>query len=240
MPPPPAACTRTSPETVVTVSPAAASSTERSPETRLADSSPPQRRTVASPDAVRSVGVPDRRHERDVTARGRDLQARRVLERHVAGRRLDVARCRACPSRRGPPSRRGGRDRCPGGSARARRPWGRGPAGARTSSRSCTTISCPPPRFVISTRASAIAWRVTSLSRNGTSSISTPGSSVASTLTSPPGSDTLQRDVARGLEDGHDRACGRAWRTPDDADAVGAVARRARLVEIGKIDAAEQ
>ena len=98
-----------------------------------------------------------------------------------------------------------------------------------------TTTSCPPPRSIISTRASSITCRVTSLSRRATSSTSTRGRVQVSMLTSPPLSDDAQRDLAGSLEDGHaDALRPLGLRPADDAHAVGAVAGRAGARHVGK------
>ena len=125
-----------------------------------------------------------------VAARGVDGERARGVERDVAGRGLDLDRSERASSLRGRRSRRGGRRRFPRDSARCTPTRGPRPTMKPDLRFSSTTTWCPPPRSVISTLASSIACRVTSLSRSATSSISTRGASTVSMLTSPPLSDT--------------------------------------------------
>ncbi len=225
-----------------------------SPTARQRPRPPRDRPRRAWPRGARDSGAP-RRHRRPcgrrTTRRRRGRGCRRSPCRprgeatsssdDVAGGRLDADRAERSGRVEVRRARRGDRGRFPAGSARALRPSGRGRSGSPDFFGICTTTSWPPPRSVISTRASAIACRVTSLSRNGTSSISTWPSSAVSSVDPASAERYPHGDVACRLEDGHDRASGRRrLRPPDDADAVRAVPRRARLREIGEVDAAEE
>ena len=209
MSPPPAAWTRTSPETVVTARPAAASPDREVSRDEIgrqgADAAADRHIAGGGAQPQRRLDVPNAH-----VAAGRvDLQGAHVLERDVAGRGLRVDRAERAGSieiRRARPERR---DRSPRGQRTRTPTFAPRPIMRPVLFATCTTTSCPAPRSVISTRASAIALRVTSLSRSGTSSTSTPGRSVASTVDLAARERHAQRDVARGLERGHDRASGR-------------------------------
>ena len=155
----------TSPETVFTASPAAASSTVRSPETRFAASTPPARRTRHVAGSGAELGLARHVARPHVAARGIDAERRCGVERDVARRGLDVdvaERARA-PARSAESERRA--RSLPSGQRTWTPTFGPRPTRKPDLRFRSTTTSWPPPRSIISTRASAIACRVTSLSR---------------------------------------------------------------------------
>ena len=106
---------------------------------------------VTSPEAVRSSAAAVDVARAHVAARRVDAERARGLERHVAGRRLDLDVAERALAPRGPPSRRGASRSLPAGQRTWTPTFGPRPTRKPDLRFSSTTTSWPPPRSIIST-----------------------------------------------------------------------------------------